>query len=196
MKKYKFLILSLFFCACTSSNIANSHSNSDSISLAPKQDSIVQKSQTETKNSDLTLFGNMEMYPYCVLLPLESYKPEISEKMHHTFTLKSKSSQSDFIKLQGFHIDEDKNFKPQVFYERDKQEIEESGLGIDTSYLDVSKNLYLIKGYLPNLPDQKFMRLVWVKDFELVLEVAYTAEDRAIWEERIQQIMKKGMNCE
>lgn len=138
----------------------------------------------------------MEMYPYCVLLPLESYKPEISEKMHHTFTLKSKPSQSDFIKLQGFHIDEDKNFKPQVFYERDKQEIEENGLGIDTSYLDLSKNLYLIKGYLPNLPDQKFMRLVWVKDFELVLEVAYTAEDRAVWEERMQQIMKKGMNCE
>lgn len=196
MNKILFLCIMIFLSGCQSKTADATHSET------AKQDSslnpVLPKTAVTPEPSDsaLTVFGNIEIYPYCILLPQKSYTPQISRKMYHTFARKSQPTQHDFIKLQGFQIDEDKQYSPRIFHERDKQEFEEVGLGIDTSYIDSTRHFYLIKGYAPNLPELKFFQLVWVKDFELVLYVAYDEKNQSEWEQYLPRIIEKGISCE
>jgi hypothetical protein len=144
---------------------------------------------------NMELFRNIEMEEYCVWLPTPLYEVENPQKGHHVFTLKSESNPFDYIDLQYFMIEENAYQTLPLLYEADKKNIEEGGLGIDTAYIDVPRSFYYLKGYLPNLPDKKWHRMVWITDKKLVLEIGATPQTEKDWEQRIPFILSKGMNC-
>ncbi len=165
--------------------------------IKSKIDSI--KSINQVIADSLQVFTNGEIVSYCVLLPLnefkENYDDEYVVKAQHKFILKSNPNAFDYIDVQGFFIDKENNFNVNLFYKRDIADIEEEGLGIETSYIDKVKNFYVIKGYLPNFMDKKFIQITWVNKDKVNITIGYSKNKEALWNNRIERILAYGMNC-
>jgi hypothetical protein len=153
--------------------------------------------ETNFDKNDLQLFCNNEITAYCVLLPLHEFKEDFSNeyvmKAKHKFVLEQDSTSFTSIELQGFSIDKKNNYNTSLFYNRDKRDIESGGLGIDTAYIDEAKHLYLIKGYLPNYMNMKFVQLNWILQDRIAVYFNYDAKDEALWNFRIAAIIKRGV---
>ncbi|MBC7865167.1 MAG: hypothetical protein IAF38_19490, partial [Bacteroidia bacterium] len=104
--------------------------------------------------------------------------------------------EEDYISLQGFLIDTKDNIKLKNLYERDILDLQESGLGIDTSYVDAQKNFFIIKGYQPNFMERKFFKIVWLNEDEIVLNIGFNKKDSLLWEKRTTEIIRKGISCQ
>ncbi len=147
--------------------------------------------------TDLQLFCNREMVPYCIWLPLNDFKEDFSdlstEKAAHKFRLRLDSASLTSIELQGFIIDKNRYYKTGVFFERDKQDVEEGGLGIDTAYMNEAKHFYVIKGHLPNYNNIKFVQLNWILEDRVAAYFNYDEKDSATWNKRIDAILSRGL---
>jgi hypothetical protein len=167
-------------------------SKADSIS------SLVPPVETGLPENDLQLFCNNEIATYCVLLPLnefkEAYTDSLVVKAQHKFVLKQDPTSFTSIEVQAFTIDKRNNYNTALFYKRDKNDVEEGGLGIDTAYIDEANHLYLIKGYLPNYMNMKFVQLNWILEDRIAVYFNYDAKDELIWKKRIAAIIKRGVS--
>jgi hypothetical protein len=147
--------------------------------------------------SDLQPFCNNEITPYCVLLPLHEFKEDYGNdsvvKAQHKFLLKEDPKSFTSIEVQGFSIDKKNNYNAALFYKRDKRDVEEGGLGVDTAYIDVANHLYLIKGYLPNYKNMKFVQLNWILEDRISVYFNYDEKDEMLWKHRIAAIIKRGV---
>jgi hypothetical protein len=159
--------------------------------------SLAQPVETGLSENDLQLFCNNEITPYCVLLPLNEFKEDYNDSMlvkaQHKFLLKQDRKDFTSIDVQAFTIDKKNNYNTQLFYKRDKNDIEEGGLGIDTAYIDEANHLYYIKGYLPNYMNMKFVQLNWILEDRIAVYFNYDEKDEAIWKRRIAAISKRGV---
>jgi hypothetical protein len=167
---------------------------------APKADSLAGHTlsvETGLAENDLQLFCNNEIVPYCVLLPLNEFKEDYTDsqlvKAQHKFLPKQNPKDFTRIDVQAFSIDKKNNYNTQLFYKRDKSDIEEGGLGIDTSYIDEANHLYYIKGYLPNYMNMNFVQLNWILEDRIAVYFNYDEKDEAIWKRRITAIIKRGV---
>jgi hypothetical protein len=165
-----------------------------------KADSISQDAKpTETgfNETGLQLFCNNEIAPYCVLLPLHEFTEDYNDaslvKAQHKFLLKQDSTQFTSIEVQAFTIDKKNYYNTQLFYKRDKNDIEEGGLGIDTAYIDEANHFYVVKGYLPNYMNMKFVQLNWILEDKIAVYLNYDEKDEALWKNRIAAIIKRGV---
>ncbi len=165
-----------------------------------KTDSLASHTQTvETSlpENDLQLFCNNEITTYCVLLPLSEFKEDLTdasvEKAQHKFKLMQDTASFTSIEVQAFTIDKKNNYNTALFYKRDKRDIEEGGLGIDSTYIDGKNHYYLIKGYLPNYMNMKFVQLNWILEDRIAVYINYDEKDEAIWNQRIAAIIKRGV---
>ncbi|MBK8611042.1 MAG: hypothetical protein IPL84_14150 [Chitinophagaceae bacterium] len=159
--------------------------------------SMPEKSDAEMKRPvELQLFCNNEMAAYCVLLPLHEFKEDFTDetvvKAQHKFVPKQKKDDYTSIDVQGFNIDDENNYKEALFLNRDKNDFEESGLGIDTAYSDRSGHFYLIKGYLPNYRDKKFVQLSWVLTDRISINITYNKKEEERWMEIIMAMINRG----
>jgi hypothetical protein len=168
-----------------------------SSSKADSLAAFAQTIETVLAENDLQLFCNNEITPYCVLLPLgefkEHYNDSLIVKAQHKFLPKQDSKDFTSIDVQAFTIDKKNNYNTQLFYKRDKNDIEEGGLGIDTAYIDEANHLYLIKGYLPNYMNMKFVQVNWILEDRIAVYFNYDEKDEAIWKRRIAAIIKRGV---
>ena len=159
--------------------------------------SRIQPAETSLTENDLQLFCNHEMASYCVLLPLHDFKEDFAnssvEKAQHKFKLIKDPESFTSIDVQAFSIDKKNNYKTAVFYTRDKRDVEEGGLGIDSTYIDETNHFYLIKGYLPNYMNMKFVQLNWILENRIAIYLNYDEKDDALWMDRIQAIIKHGV---
>ncbi len=159
--------------------------------------SHAQPDETGLSENELQLFCNNEITPYCVLLPLHEFKEDYNDSMvvkaRHKFLLTQDSTSFTSIEVQAFTIDKKHNYHTALFYKRDKQDVAEGGLGIDTAYMDAANHLYLIKGYLPNYMNMKFIQLNWILEDRISVYINYDEKDNAIWMKRIAAIIKRGV---
>ncbi|TND10574.1 MAG: hypothetical protein FD123_216 [Bacteroidetes bacterium] len=196
--------VTLLFFACDSPEIKTKITPPVPADSGTKDTATV-KITEPAKPGELSEFRNIEMYERCVLLPLHLYR-EIDDSLplkgYHHFEPKKKSSDhpelshlGEFrrIDVQVFMIDEKNYHKPTVFYERDLTDIEESNLATDTSY--VLNDFYYIRGHLPNYSELKFVKLGWVGEDKVVLDVVYHADEQASWESWLKEIITRGVNC-
>lgn len=164
-----------------------------------KADSSTRAKATETAydQKDLQLFCNIEIAPYCVLLPLNEFKEDFSDqslvKAQHKFLLKYDSANFTSIEVQAFTIDKKNYYNTQLFFKRDKNDIEEGGMGIDTAYIDEANHFYVVKGYLPNYMNMKFVQLNWILEDKIAVYFNYDEKDEALWKRRIAAIIKRGV---
>ncbi len=146
---------------------------------------------------DLQLFCNNEIAPYCVLLPLNEFIEDHADqsvgKAQHKFLLKQDSTHFTSIEVQAFTIDRKNYYNTPLFFKRDKNDIEEGGLGIDTAYIDEANHFYLVKGYLPNYMNMKFVQLNWILEDRIAVYFNYDEKDEALWKNRIAAIIKRGV---
>ncbi len=153
--------------------------------------------ETDLPENDLQLFCNNEIASYCVLLPLNEFKEDYDDslvvKAQHKFVLKQDAKSFTSIEVQAFTIDKKNNYNTALFYKRDKNDVEEGGLGIDTTYIDEANHLYYIKGYLPNYMNMKFVQLNWILEDRIAVYFNYDEKDEAIWKKRIAAIIKRGV---
>jgi hypothetical protein len=158
--------------------------------------SPVQTVETDFDKNDLQLFCNNEITAYCVLLPLDEFNEDFTSnsvvKAQHKFVLKQDSTSFTSIEVQAFNIDKKNNYNTALFYNRDKRNIEEGALGIDTAYIDEAKHLYLIKGYLPNYMHMKYIQLNWIQEDRIALYLNYDEKEEALWNYRIAAIINRG----
>lgn len=159
--------------------------------------SRVQPVDIDLPANDLQPFCNNEITPYCVLLPLQEFKEDFSNqsivKAQHKFFLREDSASFTSIEVQGFSIDAKNNYNTALFYNRDKRNVEEGGLGIDTAYMNAADHLYVIKGHLPNYPNMKYIQLNWILEDRVALYVNYDEKDEILWQKRMAAIIKKGI---
>ena len=201
MHKLPFLVLLSVVCSFLScSDTANNNSavvKIDTGTLKPANPIIETKAVNTVADSGLQQFCNMEIVPYCVLLPLQEYtedfKDETVVKAQHKFVLKANPKAFAAIDVQGFTIDKANNFNTQLFYKRDKADLEESGLAIDSSYADNAAHFYFIKGYLPNFMNKKFVQLSWVYEDRIAINITYLENDELVWKQRITAMIKQGI---
>jgi predicted small lipoprotein YifL len=167
-----------------------------SSSKADSLAALTQTVETGLAENDLQLFCNNEIAPYCVLLPLHEFKEDYTDslvvKAQHKFVLKQDPKSFTSIEVQAFTIDKKNNYNTALFYKRDKNDVEEGGLGIDTAYIDEAKHLYYIKGYLPNYMNLKFVQLNWILEDRIAVYFNYDEKDEATWKKRIAAIIKRG----
>ena len=153
--------------------------------------------ETGFTESGLQLFCNNEIAPYCVLLPLHEFKEDYTDKSivkaQHKFILAQDSANFTSIELQAFTIDKRNHFNTTLFYNRDKKNVEDGGLGIDSTYIDEINHFYLIKGHLPNYMNMKFVQLNWILEDRIAVYLNYDEKDEAIWKQRITTIIKRGV---
>jgi hypothetical protein len=168
------------------------------ISKADSSASRIQPVEQIFNENDLQLFCNNEITPYCVLLPLKEFKEAYNNgsviKAQHKFVLKYDSTAFTSIEVQAFTIDKQHNYNTALFYKRDKRDVEEGGLGIDSTYIDETNHLYLIKGYLPNYMNMKFVQLNWILKDRIAVYLNYDEKDEALWKHRIAAIIKRGVS--
>lgn len=176
------------------------HPKDSSIRSFIKADSSASRVQPVDINlpaNDLQPFCNNEITPYCVLLPLQEFKEDFSNqsivKAQHKFLLRQDSASFNSIEVQGFSIDAKNYYNTALFYNRDKRDVEEGGLGIDTAYMNGAEHLYVIKGHLPNYPNMKFIQLNWILEDRVAVYVNYDEKDEELWQKRIAAIIKKGI---
>lgn len=166
-------------------------------SKADSLTSHLQPVETGLPENDLQLFCNNEIAPYCVLLPLHEFKEDFTDslvvKAQHKFLPEQHPKDFTSIDVQAFSIDRKNYYNTQLFYKRDKSDIEEGGLGIDTAYIDDANHLYFIKGYLPNYMNMKFVQLNWILEDRIAVYFNYDEKDEAIWKTRIAAIIKRGV---
>lgn len=203
MLKISFIISVGFLFSCT----ANKKSNDKEVAIESRKDTSTQINKTnnsvaeqnKTAEDSLQIFTNGEIVSYCVLLPLneftENFNDEYVVKAQHKFVLKNNTKAFDYIDVQGFFIDKENNFNTNLFYKRDIADIEEEGLGIDTSYMNKSKNYYIIKGYLPNDMNKKFTQITWVNDDKVNVTMGYSKNKETLWNKRIEKMLTYGMKC-
>ncbi len=157
----------------------------------------VKKVETGFNEKELQLFCNIEIAPYCVLLPLTEFKEDRADasvvKAQHKFVLKQDPANFTSIEVQAFTIDKKNYYNAQLFYKRDKRDIEEGGLGIDTAYINEANHFYVIKGYLPNYMNMKFMQVNWILEDRIAVYFNYDEKEEALWQERIAAIIKRGV---
>ncbi|CAN5478088.1 hypothetical protein BH09BAC6_BH09BAC6_16560 [soil metagenome] len=156
------------------------------------------RSKPPTYNKrDLQLFCNTEITPYCVLLPLQEFKEDFNNpsfiKAKHKFVLKNDTAAFSSIEVQAFTIDKKNNYNTKLFYQRDKNDVEQGGLGIDTSYIDEVKHFYLIKGYLPNYMNMRFVQVNWILKDRIAIYFNYYDKDEALWMDWINAIISRGV---
>lgn len=168
-----------------------------SSSKADSLAALAQTVETGLAENDLQLFCNNEIAPYCLLLPLNEFKEDYTDslviKAQHKFVLKQDPKSFTSIEVQAFTIDKRSNYNTELFYKRDKNDVEEGGLGIDTAYIDQANHLYLIKGYLPNYMNMKFVQLNWILEDRIAVYFNYDEKDELIWKKRIAAIIKRGV---
>jgi hypothetical protein len=159
--------------------------------------SLAQPVEASLAENDLQLFCNNEITPYCVLLPLNEFKEDYNDsllvKAQHKFLHEQTPKDFTSIDVQAFTIDRKNYYNTQLFYKRDKNDIEEGGLGIDTTYIDEANHLYFIKGYLPNYMNMKFVQLNWILEDRIAVYFNYDEKHEAIWKQRIAAIIKRGI---
>ena len=159
--------------------------------------SLTQPAETGLAENELQLFCNNEITPYCVLLPLNEFKEDYNDslvvKAQHKFLPIQNPKDFTSIDVQAFTIDRKNNYNTQLFYKRDKSDIEEGGLGIDTAYIDEANHLYFIKGYLPNYMNMKFVQLNWILEDRIAIYLNYDEKEEALWKYRIAAIIKRGV---
>lgn len=168
--------------------------------IYPKTDSSVSQAQpveTYLNENDLQLFCNNEATAYCVLLPLHEFREDFTNqsiiKAQHKFLLQQDSISLTSIEVQGLTIDKKNNYNTALFYERDKRNVEQGGLGIDTAYIDNTNHLYVIKGHLPNYMNMKFVQLNWILEERIAIYLNYDEKEEALWKYRIAAIIKRGV---
>ena len=153
--------------------------------------------ETDMNENDLQLFCNNEITAYCVLLPLHEFKEDFNNqsivKAQHKFLLKADSTSFTSIEVQGFSIDQKNYYNTKLFYERDKRDIEEGGLGIDTAFIDEADHLYLVKGYLPNYRNMRFIQLNWILEDRIAVYFNYDEKEESVWLQRVAVIIKRGV---
>ncbi len=176
----------------------NKKDTSAQISLkAGSTSAKIEATEINFDKTDLQLFCNKEITPYCVLLPLHEFKEDFSNesamKAQHKFVLKQDSISLTSIELHGFSIDKKNNYNSLLFYKRDKRDVEQGGLGIDTAYIDQANHFYLIKGYLPNYMNMKYVQLNWILEDRIAVYFNYDAKEEALWNYRIAAIIKRGV---
>lgn len=192
------------FCNCEQKGKYYDTSGSDTTEKRPaKKDSAATTKQavkTPLADNGLELFCNHEMIPYCVWLPLKDFKEDftraVATKTRHRFTLRLDSAALTSIELQAFSIDRKNYFNSRLFYERDKRDVEEGGLSIDTSYIIEDKHLYLIKGHLPNYNNMRFIQLNWILEDRIALYINYDEKEEERWKEQLQTIIAKGISLQ
>ena len=147
---------------------------------------------------NMQLFCNNEITPYCVLLPLNELKEDFNdaaiEKAQHKFILKQDTSAFNSIEVQAFTIDKKNNYNTKLFYNRDKNNIEEGGLGIDSTYIDEAKHFYFVKGYLPNYMNMRFVQVNWILEDRIAIYFNYYDKDEALWMDWINAIISRGVS--
>jgi hypothetical protein len=153
--------------------------------------------ETGFNEHDLQLFCNNEMAAYCVLLPLTEFKEDYTDmsvvKAQHKFILKADTANFTSIELQAFTIDKRNYFNTTLFYDRDKRDVAEGGLGIDSTYIDEKNHCYFIKGYLPNYINMRFVQLNWILEDRIAVYFNYDEKDETLWRDRINAIIKRGV---
>jgi hypothetical protein len=168
-----------------------------SSSKADSLAALAQTVETGLAENDLQLFCNNEIAPYCLLLPLNEFKEDYTDslvvKAQHKFVLKQDPKSFTSIEVQAFTIDKKNNYNTELFYKRDKNDVEQGGLGIDTAYIDQANHLYLIKGYLPNYMNMKFVQLNWILEDRIAVYFNYDEKDEPTWKKRIAAIIKRGV---
>ena len=149
-------------------------------------------------SSNLQLFCNNEVTSYCVLLPLQEFKEDFNSasliKAKHKFVLKNDTAAFNSIEVQAFSIDKKNNYNTKLFYQRDRNNVEEGGLGIDTSYINLANHYYFIKGYLPNYMNMRFVQVNWILQDRVALYFNYYDKDEALWMEWINAIIRRGVS--
>lgn len=167
---------------------------------SPKADSLsvlAQTVETGLPENDLQLFCNNEIATYCVLLPLSEFEEDFTdasvEKAQHKFKFMQDTASFTSIEVQAFTIDKKNNYNTALFYKRDKRDVEEGGLGIDSTYIDEKNHYYLIKGYLPNYMNMKFVQLNWILEDRISVYFNYDEKDEEIWKKRIYAIIRRGV---
>lgn len=172
-------------------------SSGSSFLKADSSASKIQTVETHLPANDLQPFCNNEITPYCVLLPLQEFKEDFNNqsivKAQHKFLLREDTASFTSIEVQGFSIDPRHNYNTALFYNRDKRDVEEGGLGIDTAYIHETDHLYVIKGHLPNYPNMRYIQLNWILEDRVAVYVNYDEKDEEIWTKRIAAIIKKGI---
>lgn len=165
-----------------------------------KADSLVttvKPVETGYNENDLQLFCNNEMAAYCVLLPLNDFKEDHTDKSivkaQHKFIPVQDSLSFTSIEVQAFSIDTKNYYNTAVFYKQDKKDVVEGGLRIDTSFIDETNHYYLIKGHLPNYMNIKFVQLNWILEDRIAVYFNYDEKEEAIWKQRIAAIIKRGV---
>jgi hypothetical protein len=165
-----------------------------------KADSLaagLQPAETVFNQNDLQPFCNNEITGYCVLLPLNEFKEDFTNssgvKAQHKFLLKQDSTSFTSIEVQAYSIDKKNNYNTALFYNRDKKDIAEGGLGMDTAFINLENHLYLIKGYLPNYMNMKFIQLNWILKDRIAVYINYDEKDEVLWKYRIAAIIKRGV---
>jgi len=109
----KIYIICLLLLGCNTPK-----SNEQSQSVATK-DSVVSVPKQETiQVSVLSIFKNIEITEYCILLPLNDYKEVFDatiEKAQHKFEPKKKTNEFEQLEVQSFLIDAENANKADVF---------------------------------------------------------------------------------
>lgn len=149
-------------------------------------------------SSNLQLFCNNEIISCCVLLPLQEFKEDFNNasliKAKHRFVLKNDTAAFNSIEVQAFSIDKKNNYNTKLFYQRDKNNVKEGGLGIDSTYIDERNHYYFIKGYLPNYMNMHFVQLNWILKDRVAIYFNYYDKDEALWMEWVNAIIKRGVS--
>jgi hypothetical protein len=199
--------LAIFFltcCTCVSCNQKGKYYDAnyrDTFKrVVYKTDSLtipVKTVETNFNENELQLFCNNEISAFCVLLPLHEFKEDYTDKpttkAKHKFVLKKDTTNITSIELQVFTIDKKNNYNTALFYNRDKKDVEEGGLGIDSTYIDKTNHYYFIKGYLPNYMNMRFIQLNWILEERIAIYFNYYEKDDALWRDRIAAIIKRGV---
>lgn len=194
------LVTCLLSAGCTQTAKYYPPGFKDTVNAAElKPDSVASSAlpaETGFNEAELQLFCNNEIAPYCILLPLGEFKEDQADasavKARHKFLLKKDSTQFTSIEVQAFTIDKKNYYNTQLFYERDKRDVKEGGLGIDTAYIKEANHYYLIKGHLPDYVNMKFVQLNWILEDRIAVYINYDAKEEALWMKRLDAIIKRG----
>lgn len=198
-----FLSFLWIMASCNNSSSDVPPKNADTVKAAKPDSNNLPVSKTATSDTlqpAMELFQNIELMQYCVLLPLNEFREDFSdqsvEKAEHKFVQKKDPKGYEQIRVKGFSIDKENAFNLNLFFQRDKTDLEESGLGIDSAWTDSLHHYYVIKGYLPNVMSKKLIKIVWVKEEEVALDIDYTEKTAALWDARLKAILKRGVVCD
>jgi hypothetical protein len=141
----------------------------------------------------LQIFKNIEQIEYCVALPLQEYYEKYDvERAHHSFVYKKNKKLR--INIRGYYCDDKNTTLEKLCNSRYTSEEEAAGKIITKKIISKADHCFYAIGYYNNfIYKYEFLEIIWLRNDEVtILEIEYDLKDKALWQKRLNVILKNA----